>query len=140
MAARFANHEQDGKEKVRTSANDTDLGPSHYANMKKKPGHGTHFLKEWREFRKMTQEQLAEAVGTSKSVISEKESSARGLSNKWLERLAPVLGVQKGWILEQDPNRIGADLLEIWGSIAEADRPRVLAILETFRKKSGQRG
>ncbi len=115
------------------------LAVSHYANMTKRPAHGTHFLKEWREFRKMTQEELAEALGTSKSVISEKETSTRGLSNKWLERLAPILRVQKGWILEQDPNSVSADLLEIWGSIAEADRPRVLAILETFRKKTARK-
>lgn len=140
MPARFANHEQDCKPKVRTSANDIKYQPSQYANMKKPAGHGTHFLREWREFRKMSQEELADAVGTSKSVISEKESSKRGLSNKWLERLAPALKIQKGWILEQDPNKVGADLLEIWGSIAESDRPRVLAILETFRKKSAQKG
>jgi transcriptional regulator with XRE-family HTH domain len=107
---------------------------SHYANMRKSAHKGTHFLREWREFRKMTQEELAAAVGTSKSVISEKESGERGLSNKWLERLAPALKVQKGWILEQDPNQIGADLLEIWGEIPATDRPRVLQILETFRK------
>lgn len=139
MSARFANHEQDCKRKVRTPANDMIFDASHYANMKKSKtkkdvSQGVHYLREWREFRKMTQDELAAAVKTSKSVISEKESSKRGLSNKWLERLAPALKVQKGWLLERNPADIGADLLEIWGEIPAKERPRVLAILETFRK------
>ena len=48
-------------------------------------------LSAWRRHRQLSQEQLADAVGTSKATISRLEAGQRGLSQKWLERLAPAL-------------------------------------------------
>lgn len=94
-----------------------------------------HYLREWRDFRKMTQQELATLVGTGKGVISELESSSMGLSLKWLERLAPALRTTKGAILDYDPTSISADILEVWASVPDANKPQAIEVLETFAKK-----
>ena len=103
----------------------------HTANM---PDGPENYLRAWREFRKMTQEQLADAVGTDKGVISLLESGSRGLSPKWLRRLAPVLQTTPGHLLDHDPNSLPTDILEIWASIDERDKPTAQRVLESFRK------
>jgi SOS-response transcriptional repressor LexA len=63
-------------------------------------------LAEWRKFRDgMTQEALADAIGTNKANISRLESGQRGLSQKWLERLAPALDATPAELLEE-PGKI----------------------------------
>lgn len=93
-----------------------------------------HYLREWRLFRKMTQEQLAEAVGTSKSQISELERFNLQLSPKWLRRLAPILGVQQGHILDHDPDDLDSDIIDIWARIPERDRETAARVLRGFAR------
>jgi len=102
--------------------------------MDEQPRRALHFLREWREFRRMTQEQLAAAVETDKSVISLLESGSRGLSDKWARRLAPALGTTAGFLLDYDPNDLDTAFIEAALSVAKEDRPQALKILETFRR------
>lgn len=102
---------------------------------KRKSEQPLHFLKEWREFRSLTQEQLASEVGTDKSVISLLESGGRGLSDKWARRLAGPLRTSAGMILDHDPNRLPTSILEIWGEVPEDQKDQARAVLETFRKR-----
>jgi transcriptional regulator with XRE-family HTH domain len=81
----------------------------------------------------MTQARLGEAVGTTGAVISLLESGERGLSDKWLRKLAPVLGTRPGHLLEVDPNDVQDDILELWEQIPMESRPQVRDILKTFR-------
>lgn len=69
-------------------------------------------LRAWRELRKLTQAELAERVGTTDNVISLLESGERGLSHKWLLKLAPALGTTPGRLLDHDPNDLDSDFLE----------------------------
>lgn len=82
----------------------------------------------------MTQEQLAEAVETDKSVISLLESGGRGLSDKWARRLAPALGTTPGFLLDHDPNDLDTAFLEAAMNVAPENRAQVTAILKTFRR------
>lgn len=93
----------------------------------------TNHLRAWREFREMTQEELAEKVGTTGSVISMIESGSRGLSDKWLRKLAPALETTAGSLLDHDPNDLPTDIIDIWTSIADRDKPTVRRILESFK-------
>ncbi len=83
----------------------------------------------------MTQAKLAEAVGTTGAVISLLESGDRGLSSKWLLKLAPVLGTKPGHLLEVDPSEVSSDVLEIWAEIPEDRREQALDVLQTFLVK-----
>src|SRR5690242_9035566 len=72
------------------SAKASDPGLLHIVEVDKNDG--PNHLKAWREFRKLSQEDLAEKVGTTASQISMLETGDRGLSAKWLRKLAPALG------------------------------------------------
>jgi transcriptional regulator with XRE-family HTH domain len=91
-----------------------------------------HFLREWRKFRHMTQQELADAVGTSKTVVSEMERGNLQLSPKWLRKFAPVLRTQPGHILDHDPEELDSDIIDIWARIDERDRDQALRVLRSF--------
>lgn len=91
-------------------------------------------LRAWREFRNMSQDDLAEKLGTAKGVISLLENGKRPLSDKWLYRLADALNTRPGHILDVDPNDLDNDILEIWATIAKRDRGQAASILRTFSK------
>lgn len=91
-----------------------------------------NYLKAWREFRGLKQEQLAEAIGTTKAVISLLENEKRPLSAKWLRKLAEVLDTQPGHILDHDPNELPADVFDIWSRIAKDDRAQAARVLRSF--------
>ncbi len=95
-----------------------------------------NYLKAWREYRRMTQAKLAEAVGTTGAVISLLEAGERRLSDKWLRRLAPVLGARAGHLLEIDPNDVSTDILDIWAEIPEDRREQARDVLKAFRVKA----
>jgi len=84
----------------------------------------------------MTQAKLAEAIGTTGAVISLLESGDRGLSDKWLRRIAPVLKTRPGHLLELDPAQAGDDIFDIWADIPEDRRDQARDVLRTFRRKS----
>ena len=90
-------------------------------------------LRAWREKRGLSQEALAQLVGTAGNVISLLESGDRALSDKWLRRLAPALGTTPGFLLDHNPNDIDAAFLEAALSVPKEQRQQVLRILETFR-------
>lgn len=94
---------------------------------------GPNHLKAWREFREMSQEELAEKVGTTASQISMLETGDRGLSAKWLRKLAPALKTTPGHLLDHDPNTIDNDVFDIWVAIGEKDRATALRVLKSFK-------
>lgn len=93
-----------------------------------------HYLKEWRKFRGMTQQELADALETSKSVISDMERGELQLSPKWLRRIAPILETQPGHILDHDPNDLDNDIIDIWAHIDVGDRDQAIRVLKSFVK------
>jgi transcriptional regulator with XRE-family HTH domain len=93
-------------------------------------------LRAWREFRRMTQEQLADSIGTAGNVIGLLESGERGLSHKWLLKLAPALGTTPGFLLDHDPYDMDTSFLDAVMAVPAEDRAQVLAIIETFKKRA----
>jgi transcriptional regulator with XRE-family HTH domain len=94
----------------------------------------SNHLRAWRELRGMTQAKLGEAIGTTGAVISLLESGDRGLSDKWLRLIAPVLRTRPGHLLELDPAEADNDVLEIWADIPEDRRGQARDVLRTFRR------
>lgn len=80
----------------------------------------------------MSQDELAEAVGTTKAVISLLEAGKRPLSAKWLRKIAPVLETSPGHLLDNDPNDLPSDVIEIWSRIADTEKPRALRVLDSL--------
>lgn len=61
---------------------------------------GDHPVKAWREYRRMTQEALARAVGISKPYLSQLENRRRDGSLDTFQRLATALGVPMDVLME----------------------------------------
>jgi transcriptional regulator with XRE-family HTH domain len=89
-------------------------------------------LRAWRTFRRLTQAQLAEAVGTSAEQINHLENRKRGLTHKWLVKLAVALDTSPGFILDHDPHEMSADLFDIWNRGNAEDRQKLLTVAETI--------
>lgn len=108
-------------------ANAHPVGAWHSANAMPR-----HFLKEWREYAELSQDDLAERVGTTKSVISLLENGHRGLSDKWAYKMADAMNIRAGWIMDFNPNDVPTDVLRTWLDIAQGDRPQALKVLRSF--------
>lgn len=93
-----------------------------------------HFLKEWRKFRGLTQQQLADEASTDKSVISLIENGKRGMSDEWAHTFAPILGTTPGYLLDHDPNELDTSLIDAVRRVHPDDRKQALAILSTFKQ------
>lgn len=114
------------------------LGEAHFSQicqtveMDQNKNGGPNHLKAWREKRALSQEALAEKVGTSASVISYLEQGERGLSAKWLRRLAPHLGITPGLLLDHDPAEISDDMIDIWASANDRQKQQLVEIAKTI--------
>lgn len=95
---------------------------------------GPNHLRAWREFRRLTQSELAEKVDTNANMIGYLESGERGLSAKWLRRLAPALKTTPGMLLDHNPNDLPADIHDIWVRGTERERRQITEIALTLVK------
>lgn len=64
---------------------------------------GPNFLRAWRTLRGLSQAELAARVDTAPNMIQYLESGERGLSIKWLRKLAPALDTTASKLLDADP-------------------------------------
>ena len=103
--------------------------------VKRKQKTSVNNLRAWREFRQLTQDELAALIGTNGSVISLLESGTRGLSLKWLQKLAPALKTKPGMILDHDPNDLDNSILEIWANVPDELKDLERENLRTFACK-----
>lgn len=93
---------------------------------------GPNYLRAWRLFRKLTQEQLAAEAKTTANMIQYLESGERGLSAKWLRRLAPILDTTPGMILDHDPNDLDSDVIDIWANAGAREKRQLSEIAKTI--------
>lgn len=91
-----------------------------------------NYLRQWREKAGLSQEELADRVGTTKSVVSLLENEKRPLSSKWLRKFADALGTTPGRILDIDPAEANAEVLDIWDHIKTEDRQRAIRVLRSL--------
>lgn len=100
-----------------------------------KDQHPSTFLKQWRVYRGMTQEELAAAVGWSVGNISQLERALQGYSDEGLAALASALKCTPGQILDVDPT----DDQSIWSLYARAKPRQQQILLETAKDFVGDR-
>lgn len=68
-----------------------------------KPEKRAYFFKQWRKYRGLTQEVLADRIGLTASSISQLESGKQGFTDSTLEALADALNCTPGDLLIRDP-------------------------------------
>lgn len=91
-----------------------------------------NFVAAWRERKGWTQAQLAEAIGTTGSVVSLLEAGERQLSPKWLRRIAAAFKIPTGYLLEHHPDKLPVDVLEIWANVPEEKQGDAIAMLRAL--------
>lgn len=98
-----------------------------------KNGPRRHFIRQWREYRNLTQDQLAERVGVTPGTISQLETGRINYRQPLLEALADALRCRPGDILNIDPTQDDA-IWSLWETLEPAQRRQAFRIIETFKK------
>lgn len=75
------------------------------------------FLAQWREFRGLTQEELAAKAGLSVGLVSSIEAATSGYSAESLYKLAKALEIEQGMILSVNP----AGDQSLWATVLRAN-------------------
>ena len=96
-------------------------------------GEAPNNLRAWREYRGLSTGELAKKAGTSAQIITDLETGAVELSQKWLRTLAPALDTTPGFLLDLDLNESDPAFFEVARSIPKERRAQALEILKTFR-------
>jgi transcriptional regulator with XRE-family HTH domain len=121
---------------VRGLLNDISPRGSHNANMAKRPRKprldqyeafrqaSGWWVAAWRDYRGLTQDELAAEVGITKGMVSDLESGAiRGNNDKgarfnrdWLDKFSKALGTTGGYLIDVNPFATDKGLLA-WGDL-----------------------
>lgn len=89
------------------------------------------YLKEWRIYRSLTQQDLALRLGVTHTIISKIENGKRPYSQGFLEAAAEALMTDPASILMRDPS--SPDFIwSIWDAIPETSKEQAIAVLKTF--------
>lgn len=88
-------------------------------------------MREWRLFRRMSQEELAECMGTDKTVISAIETGRRRWNADHVYKAARCLRCRPYQLFTTDPN-LNTPIEDLLQRVPEGDRERVRRIIETF--------
>ena len=92
-----------------------------------------HFVKEWRKFRGLTQEALAEKADMSPTNLSQLENNRQRYSAEGLERLAEALHCEPAQLLMVDPTKDDS-MWSIWDRAKPAERQQIIAVAKALVK------
>ncbi len=107
--------------------------------MTKKAAPTKHYIKEWRRYRGLTQEQLAARLDMDRTTVSKIEGGKQEYSQGFLEATALALRCEPADLIMRDPMQPSA-IWSIWDSIPDIEKPKAIAILSTLAdltKKTG---
>lgn len=96
------------------------------------------FLREWRTFRQLTQQQLADRLETTKSVISALENGKQRWNQDILELAAEALNCDPVDIIVRDPTA-PEPIWSIWERVPQQMRPVAAKQLEALATERPQR-
>jgi transcriptional regulator with XRE-family HTH domain len=96
------------------------------------------FLKEWRKFRGLSQDKLAERLGVHKGDISNWEKGKRRYNQDLLEQLADALQCEPADLIMRDPTQPEA-IWSIWDHASEGQKEEIRRFAEftVKEKKAG---
>lgn len=89
------------------------------------------YIREWREFRGMTQDELGAAIGMTHGNISRIENGKRPYTRYQLEAIATELGTTPADLLSRDPNDPDDDA-SLWAQIPENQKARARAVIKAL--------
>lgn len=97
------------------------------------------YIRQWREFRNLTQEQLADRLEMTSSFLSMLERGQRGYTQETMEAIAYALQTDVASLLMRDPSDENA-VWSIWEQAKPAERKMIVDIAKTITGKTGTEG
>jgi transcriptional regulator with XRE-family HTH domain len=100
---------------------------------------GKTFLREWRVYRDLTQEHVAELMGTSKTTISKIETGRQPYTQDTLEALARIYGSTPGHLIDTDPRKMFASspATALLTSLSVEELQQLGHLVDIIRKAGG---
>ncbi|ACT58816.1 helix-turn-helix domain-containing protein [Hirschia baltica] len=92
------------------------------------------YLKHWRIYRKLSQEELADRVQTTKGYVSELERQIKPYNQGLLEAFSIALCCEPADFLIRDP-MASNQVWSTWDKIPDGDRELALRVLRSFVKQ-----
>lgn len=96
-----------------------------------KNGTPRHFIREWRKFRGLNQEQLAARLDVAVSTISQLETGKQGYSQPMLEALADALSCAPSDLLAVNPSKEG-EVIDLMRLINDRNRDQAIRVLKAL--------
>ncbi len=107
---------------------------------KKRKKNRPTFIKEWRKFRGLSQEQLAQRIEREQPTLARIERGDIAYTQPILEAIASALNCQPADLIMRDPSKPGA-LWSIWDQLSPERREIAVEILQGLVvKKTGTNG
>jgi transcriptional regulator with XRE-family HTH domain len=97
-----------------------------------KAGPPRHYVREWRKFRGLTQERLAERTPYSPGAISQLETGRTNYTQAMLEALADALRCKPGDLLSRNPFMDG-DVVHLFNDLPDDKKRIAIEMLKTLR-------
>ena len=91
------------------------------------------FIKKWREYRDLTQDELAERLETSKASISRIEAGSQAYTQDFLEACAEALRTDPASLLMRDPSDDEA-VWTLWDKAKVGERQMIENIVRSVIK------
>lgn len=110
----------------------TILGMASNPMLIPKDGPPRHYIREWRKFRQLTQERLAERTPYSTGAISQLETGRTSYTQGILEALAAALDCQPGDLLSRNPFMDGT-VIQLFNELPDDKRRIALEMLKTLK-------
>jgi transcriptional regulator with XRE-family HTH domain len=89
------------------------------------------FIRKWRKYRRLTQEQLAERVGMSPGNLSNIETGKQPYNQEHLEPIAVALGCEVVDLLIRDPTEPDS-IWTIWERAKPAQRKQIVEVAKVL--------
>lgn len=91
-----------------------------------------HFIKQWRKFRGLTMQQLAERLELSVSTFSRIERYRQSPTLDLIGQISVQLDCSPGELITRDPSRPD-DMWAVWNSMTAEERARVFAVAKALK-------
>ena len=100
-----------------------------------KGGHPRHFIREWRKFRNLTLERLAERIDVTHGALSQLERGGTNYTQPMLEALADALQCTPGDLVTRPPTR-EPGLWAIWENATQSERDQITRVVTALNLTS----
>lgn len=97
-----------------------------------KDGPPRHYVREWRKFRGLTQERLAERTPYTTGAISQLETGRTNYTQDMLEALAQALDCKPGDLISRNPYMDG-DVVYLFNDLSDEKKRIALEMLRTLK-------